>query len=54
MSSGWMLSRYNDSFYASRALNALNALMGSIEVEGGLLFPKGPGDCGVKAPPRPA
>ncbi len=47
---GWMLSRYNDSFYASRALNALNVLMGSIEVEGGLLFPKGPGDCGVKAP----
>ncbi|MBU0681818.1 MAG: molybdopterin-dependent oxidoreductase [Proteobacteria bacterium] len=47
---GWMLSRYNDSFYASRALNALNALMGSIEVEGGLLFPKGPGDCGIKAP----
>ncbi|MDR9502583.1 MAG: molybdopterin-dependent oxidoreductase [Desulfurivibrionaceae bacterium] len=47
---GWMLSRYRDSFYASRALNALNVLMGSIEVEGGLLFPKGPGDCGVKAP----
>ncbi|HER62740.1 MAG TPA: thiosulfate reductase, partial [Desulfobacteraceae bacterium] len=47
---GWMLSRYSDSFYASRALNALNALMGSIEVEGGLLFPKGPGDCGIKGP----
>ncbi len=45
---GWNLSRYNDSFYASRALHILNALMGSIEHEGGLFFPKGPGDCGVK------
>ncbi|MBU2537361.1 MAG: molybdopterin-dependent oxidoreductase, partial [Proteobacteria bacterium] len=47
---GWMLSRYNDSFYASRALNCLNALMGNIEVEGGLVFAKGAGDCGGKGP----
>ncbi|HID96942.1 MAG TPA: thiosulfate reductase [Thermodesulfobacteriaceae bacterium] len=45
---GWMLSRYRDSFYASRAIHILNVLMGNIEVKGGQLFPKGPGDCGVK------
>ncbi|HFQ90803.1 MAG TPA: thiosulfate reductase, partial [Desulfobulbus sp.] len=46
---GWNLSRYNDSFYASRMLHILNGLMGSVEMEGGLFFPKGPGDCGVKS-----
>lgn len=45
---GWMLSRYNDSFYASRALQILNILMGNLEVKGGQLFPKGAADCGVK------
>ena len=45
---GWNLSRYKDSFYASRALHILNILMGNIEQEGGLIIPKGPGDCGVK------
>ena len=45
---GWNLSRYKDSFYASRGLHILNVLMGNIEQEGGLLIPKGPGDCGVK------
>ncbi|MFP7754202.1 molybdopterin-dependent oxidoreductase [Thermodesulfobacteriota bacterium B35] len=45
---GWNLSRYNDSFYASRMLHILNGLMGNVEMEGGLFFPKGPGDCGVK------
>ena len=45
---GWMLSRYRDSFHASRALHILNILMGNVEVEGGQIFPKGPGDCGVK------
>jgi len=44
---GWNLSRYKDSFYASRALHILNVLMGNIEQKGGLLIPKGPGDCGV-------
>ncbi|MFA7382957.1 MAG: molybdopterin-dependent oxidoreductase [Desulfurivibrionaceae bacterium] len=47
---GWMLSRYSDSFYASRALNCLNALMGNIEIPGGLIFAKGAGDCGGKGP----
>ena len=41
---GWNLSRYKDSFYASRALHILNVLMGNIEQKGGLLIPKGPGD----------
>lgn len=45
---GWNLSRYKDSFYASRALHILNLLMGNIEHKGGLIIPKGPGDCGVK------
>jgi len=45
---GWNLSRYRDSFYASRALHILNILMGNIEIKGGLFIPKGAGDCGVK------
>ncbi len=45
---GWNLSRYKDSFYASRALHILNILMGNIEMAGGLIIPKGAGDCGVK------
>ncbi len=43
---GWMLSRYRDSFYASRIIHILNALMGSIEQPGGLFYPKGPKDAG--------
>ena len=43
---GWMLSRYRDSFYASRMIHLLNALMGSMEVPGGLFYPKGPKDAG--------
>ncbi|HWR89148.1 MAG TPA: molybdopterin-dependent oxidoreductase [Dissulfurispiraceae bacterium] len=45
---GWMLSRYIDSFYASRSLYLLNALMGSIETKGGIIIAKGPKDAGVK------
>jgi thiosulfate reductase/polysulfide reductase chain A len=45
---GWMLARYSDSFYASRAIQILNVLMGNIEQEGGQLFPKTPADCGGK------
>jgi thiosulfate reductase/polysulfide reductase chain A len=45
---GWMLSRYRDSFYASRIIHILNALMGSIEQPGGLFYPKGPKDAGKK------
>lgn len=43
---GWMLARYRDSFYASRIIHILNALMGSIEQPGGLFYPKGPKDAG--------
>ncbi len=45
---GWMLSRYIDSFYCSRALYILNALMGSVESKGGLIIAKGPKDAGAK------
>ncbi len=45
---GWNMSRYRDSFYASRALHILNVLMGSIEQEGGLIISKAPADCGIK------
>ena len=45
---GWMLSRYRDSFYASRALHILNILMGNLEMEGGQIIAKGPGDYGYK------
>lgn len=45
---GWMLARYSDSFYSSRALQILNVLMGNIEQKGGQLFPKTPGDYGGK------
>ena len=48
---GWMLTRYRDSFYASRAIHTINALMGSIEQKGGLLIPRGCADIGCK-PPR--
>jgi len=45
---GWHLSRYNDSFYASRLIHILNVFMGNVEVPGGQFIPKGPGDAGVK------
>lgn len=45
---GWMLSRYIDSFYSSRTIHILNALMGSIETKGGIIIAKGPKDAGVK------
>ncbi len=45
---GWHLSRYTDSFYASRMIHILNCLMGNIEVPGGQFFPKTPKDAGYK------
>ncbi len=45
---GWHLSRYNDSFYASRMIHILNVLMGNIEVPGGQFYPKAPKDAGYK------
>ncbi|HID98107.1 MAG TPA: thiosulfate reductase [Thermodesulfobacteriaceae bacterium] len=43
---GWMLARYSDSFYASRMIHIINALMGNIEVKGGQIYPKTPKDAG--------
>ncbi|MBF0319648.1 MAG: molybdopterin-dependent oxidoreductase [Nitrospirae bacterium] len=43
---GWMVARYIDSFYSARAIYILNALMGNIEREGGLIIAKGEEDCG--------
>lgn len=45
---GWMLARYLDSFYSSRSIYILNALMGNIEKQGGLIIAKGPKDAGYK------
>lgn len=45
---GWMLARYIDSFYSSRSIYILNALMGNIETKGGLIIAKGPKDAGAK------
>jgi len=45
---GWMLARYIDSFYSSRSVYVLNALMGNIETKGGLIIAKGPKDAGAK------
>lgn len=45
---GWMMSRYVDSFYSSRMLYILNALLGSVESVGGLISAKGPKDVGRK------
>ncbi len=45
---GWMVARYTDSFYQSRSIYILNALMGNVEKEGGLIFSKGAKDAGVK------
>ena len=45
---GWMYTRYRDSFYASRMMHIMNALMGSIEQKGGLFYVKGAKDAGKK------
>ncbi|MHB8166709.1 MAG: molybdopterin-containing oxidoreductase family protein [Sulfuricella sp.] len=45
---GWMLARYTDSFYSSRSVYILNALMGNFETPGGLILAKGANDAGAK------
>jgi thiosulfate reductase / polysulfide reductase chain A len=45
---GWMTAWGKNDYYLRRAIYALNALLGVYEAPGGLIFPKGPGDCGVK------
>ncbi len=45
---GWMTARYNQSFFTSRTAHILNVLFGAIEVPGGLILSKGPGDVGAR------
>jgi thiosulfate reductase/polysulfide reductase chain A len=46
---GWMVSRHKQSFYISRTALILNALMGSIDVKGGIVIGKSPEDVGRKS-----
>ncbi|WP_269434614.1 molybdopterin-dependent oxidoreductase [Desulfosarcina alkanivorans] len=41
---GWMNARYNDSFYMSRTIYIINALLGAIGARGGLPMANKPGD----------
>ncbi|MCP4572249.1 MAG: molybdopterin-dependent oxidoreductase [bacterium] len=45
---GWMTAWGANDYYLRRGLYALNALLGNYEAPGGMVFSKGPGDCGVK------
>ena len=45
---GWMTARHKQSFHVSRTALILNALMGSIETEGGIVLAKTPEDIGRK------
>ena len=46
---GYRSANHTDEIYMRRSLLILNALMGSIEAQGGLFFKKGPGLVGGKA-----
>ncbi|MBF0389176.1 MAG: molybdopterin-dependent oxidoreductase [Desulfamplus sp.] len=45
---GWMTARYKDSFYVSRTIYIINALLGSYGAKGGLPFVAKPADVGNK------
>ncbi|MBF0412699.1 MAG: molybdopterin-dependent oxidoreductase [Desulfamplus sp.] len=45
---GWMTARYKDSFYVSRTIYIINALLGSYGAKGGLPFVSKPADVGNK------
>jgi len=45
---GWMTARYRDSFYMSRTIYIINALLGSIGAKGGLPRANTPADVGGK------
>ena len=45
---GWMTARYRDSFYVSRSIYIINALLGAIGSKGGLPLANKPGDVGRK------
>ena len=44
---GWMTARYSDSFYMTRTIYLINALLGAIGAQGGLPFMNKPGDVGA-------
>ena len=46
---GWMTARHKQSFYVSRTALILNALMGNIEVPGGIILGKSPEHYGRKS-----
>ena len=46
---GWMVARHKQSFYVSRTTLILNALMGSVEVKGGIILAKSPEDVDRKS-----
>lgn len=45
---GWFSARYSDSFYFSRSVIIINALLGSIEQKGGIILAKSPKEVGAK------
>ena len=45
---GWMTARYRNSFYVSRTIYIINALLGAIGAKGGLPLVSKPGDVGRK------
>lgn len=45
---GWMTARYRDSFYVSRSIYTINALLGSLGAKGGLPAANKPEDVGRK------
>jgi len=45
---GWMNARYQDSFYLSRSIYIINALLGAVGAKGGLPLANKPGDVGRK------
>ncbi|MEN2994906.1 MAG: molybdopterin-dependent oxidoreductase [Thermodesulfovibrio sp.] len=44
---GWFAARYMDAFYFARSVIILNALLGSIEHEGGIILAKSPKEVGA-------
>ena len=47
---GYRSSHHVNEIYFRRSMLILNALMGSVEAKGGIIFKKGPGEVGGKAP----
>ncbi len=45
---GYRAAHYTDEIYFRRSILMLNALLGAIEIKGGMFFKKGPGEVGKK------